>query len=91
MPVPTLNPAVSHSMPESETPEVTCALPTDPSHCGQKGDNPQRHLNEDRNMKPGIIFGVVLVIIIGAIIASHQMTESGNKHFDQAGENWKQN
>jgi heme O synthase-like polyprenyltransferase len=42
-------------------------------------------------VKPGIIFGVVLVIIIGAIVASHQMTESGNKHFDNAGENWKQN
>jgi heme O synthase-like polyprenyltransferase len=42
-------------------------------------------------VKPGIIFGVVLVIIIGVIVASHQMTESGNKHFDNAGENWKQN
>jgi hypothetical protein len=42
-------------------------------------------------VKPGIIFGVVLVIIIGAIIFSHQMTQSGNKHFDKAGENWKQN
>jgi hypothetical protein len=78
-------------MSASETPKMTCGLPADPSHCDQKGDNPQRHLNEGRNMKPGIIFGVVLVIIIGAIIASHQMTESGNKHFDKAGENWKQN
>jgi hypothetical protein len=42
-------------------------------------------------VKPGIIFGVVLVIIIGAIVVSHQMTSSGNKHFDKAGENWKQN
>lgn len=57
----------------------------------QKADNPYRYLTEGCIMKPGIIFGVVLVIIIGAIVASHQMTESGNKHFDKAGENWKQN
>jgi heme O synthase-like polyprenyltransferase len=48
-------------------------------------------LSEDHIVKPGIIFGVVLVIIIGAMIASHQLSERGNDHFDKAGENWKQN
>jgi hypothetical protein len=42
-------------------------------------------------MKPGVIFGVALIIIIGAIVASHQLSEGGNDHFDKAGENWKQN
>ena len=40
-------------------------------------------------MKPGVIFGAVLIIM--AIVASHQLSESGNDHFDKAGENWKQN
>jgi len=42
-------------------------------------------------MKPGVIFGVVLIIIVGGIVASHQLSEGGNDHFDKAGENWKQN
>ena len=42
-------------------------------------------------MKPGVIFGAVLIIILGAIVVSHQLSESGNDHFDKAGENWKQN
>jgi hypothetical protein len=42
-------------------------------------------------MKPGVIFGVVLIIILGGIVVSHQLSESGNDHFDKAGENWKQN
>lgn len=42
-------------------------------------------------MKSGVIFGLVLAIILAAIIVSHQMSESGNDHFDKAGENWKQN
>ena len=50
-----------------------------------------RYLIEDHIVKSGIIFGIVLVIVIGGIIASHQLTESGNDHFDKAGENWKQN
>ena len=42
-------------------------------------------------MKAGVIFGVVLIIIIGGIVVSRQLSESGNDHFDKAGENWKQN
>ena len=48
-------------------------------------------VSEGDIVKPGIIFGAVLIIIIGAIVASHQLSESGNDHFDKAGENWKQN
>ena len=48
-------------------------------------------VSEDDIVKPGVIFGAVLIIIIGAIVASHQLSESGNDHFDKAGENWKQN
>ena len=48
-------------------------------------------LSEGDLMKPGVIFGVVLIIIIGGIVVSHQLSESGNDHFDKAGENWKQN
>ena len=48
-------------------------------------------LSEGDIMKPGVIFGVVLIVIIGGIVASHQLSESGNAHFDKAGENWKQN
>jgi hypothetical protein len=70
---------------------LTRRLGTDPSLYDQRAHNPPRHSSEDCSVKPGIIFGVVLVIIIGAIIYSHQMTQSGNKHFDKAGENWKQN
>ena len=47
--------------------------------------------SEGNTMKPGIIFGVLLIVIIGGIVASHQLSESGNDHFDKAGENWKQN
>jgi hypothetical protein len=47
--------------------------------------------SEGNIMKPGIIFGVVLIIVIGGIVASHQLSEGGNDHFDKAGENWKQN
>ena len=42
-------------------------------------------------MKAGVIFGVVLITILGGIVVSHQLSESGNDHFDKAGENWKQN
>ena len=42
-------------------------------------------------MKPGVIFGALLIIIIGGIVASHQLSEGGNDHFDKAGENWRQN
>ena len=42
-------------------------------------------------MTAGFIFGVVLIIIIAGIVVSHQLSESGNDHFDKAGENWKQN
>ncbi|GIR71559.1 MAG: hypothetical protein CM15mP74_28100 [Halieaceae bacterium] len=35
-------------------------------------------------------FWVVLSLSWG-IVASHQLSESGNDHFDKAGENWKQN
>ena len=45
----------------------------------------------DDLMKSGVIFGVVLVIILAAIVVSHQMSDGGNDHFDKAGENWKQN
>ena len=48
-------------------------------------------VSEGDIVKPGVIFGAVLIIIIGAIVASHQLSESGNDHFDKAGENWKQN
>jgi hypothetical protein len=46
---------------------------------------------EGSYVKSGLIFGIVLVIIIGGIVVSHQMTDGGNDHFDKAGENWKQN
>ena len=46
---------------------------------------------EGSYVKSGLIFGIVLVIIIGAIVVSHQMSDGGNDHFDKAGENWKQN
>ena len=42
-------------------------------------------------MKPGVIFGAVLIIIIAGIVVSHQLSDSGTDHFDKAGENWKQN
>ena len=48
-------------------------------------------VSEGYIVKPGVIFGAVLIIIVGAIVASHQLSESGNDHFDKAGENWKQN
>ena len=34
-------------------------------------------------MKSGVIFGVVLVIILAAIVISHQMSDGGNDHFDK--------
>ena len=41
-------------------------------------------------MKPGIIFGVALAVIVGLMVVAHQLSDGGNEHFDQAGENWKQ-
>ena len=41
-------------------------------------------------MKTPVIFAVALAVIIGAMVVGHQLSDGGNEHFDQAGENWKQ-